>query len=207
MAWSKGGERPQEIKFLVDLERHTYISDKSHQEMINQAGLNPAGYDNFLKGWVRRDGTIKLWVETIEDVVFRYWDQIKLAFGHLMKEKITTYDARTYAIVNRVERFAGKVQDFMRTRSKNTFFENQLGYVVHFYGQPKVASGSEVMLLVNYKLAANRYLVAGTRGRIVTASGRQAKRLRVRWSGTINGYHKARGGTEILIDRRLLTLV
>ncbi len=207
MPWSDRGERPREIKFLVDLERHTYISDKSHQEIIDQAGLPPTGYDNYLKGWVRRDGTIKLWVETIEDVVFRYWDQIKLAFSHLVKEKITAYEAKTYALVNRVERYAGLVRDFLASRSQKQYFENQLGYVVHFYGQPKIARGAEVMLLVNFKLPGNQYILAGTRGKVLVPAGRLAKGLRVRWSRTVNGYHKARGRRDLLVDRRLLTLV
>lgn len=207
MTWASGQERPREMKFLVDLEKHTYISEKAHQEIIDHAGLNPAGYDNYLKGWVKREGTIKLWVENIEDVVFRYWDQIKLAFRALLKEKLTQPQARAYAIVNRVERFAGVVQEFLTRKNKNTYFENQLGYVVHFFGEGKMPKGREVLMLVNYKLNGQRYLLAGTRGKLMTPAAANAKRIRVRWSNTYNGYHKARGSVELLTDRRLLTLI
>lgn len=207
MPWASGQERPKEMKFLVDLEKHTYISEKAHQEIIDHAGLNPAGYDNYLKGWVRREGTIKLWVENIEDVVFRYWDQIKLAFRALVKENLTRPEAKTYAVVNRVERFAGVVNEFLANKSKNQYFENQLGYVVHFFGQARVPKGREVMLLVNYKLDGGRYLLAGTRGKLVVPASSAAKRLKVRWGNTVNAYHKARGSVELLTDRRILTLI
>lgn len=204
MAWSESGARPKEIKFLVDLEKHTYISDRSHQEIIDQAGLNPAGYDNYLKGWVKRDGTIKLWVETIEDVAFRYWDQIKLGFKQLVREKLTEEGAKAFAIVNRVERFAGRVSDFLKLQSKGQYFEDKLGYVVHFSGQPKVEKGSEVLLLVNLKIAEQRYVLAGTRGRVTATAGSRNKRLRVRWKATTSGYMKPMAGTEMLVDRRLV---
>ncbi len=207
MPWSENGAFSRDKKFLVDLEKHTYISDKSHQEIIDRAGLHPGGYDNYLKGWVKQDGTIKLWVENIEDVVFRYWDQIKLAFRLMLKEQLTSRQAKTFAIVNRIERFAGKVHDFLATRSKNEYFENQLGYAVHFYGQPKIPKGSPVMLLVNYKLPRNRYLLAGTRGRLLAAAGSRARHLRVKWQKTRDGYMRSRGGVVLLTDRRLLTSV
>lgn len=156
---------------------------------------------------MKRDGTIKIWVETIEDLAFRYWDQIKLAFSLLLKEKVTRKDAKTFAVVNRVDRFAGLVQDFLATSSRNQYFENQLGYAVHFYGQPKVNQGSEVLMLVNYKLENQRYLLAGTRGKVVQAAGPQARRLRVKWRATMNGTMKSMRGVELLTDRRLLTLV
>jgi Tfp pilus assembly protein PilZ len=204
---SLSGSRPSEIKFLVDLEKHTYISDKAHQEIIDHAGLNPAGYDNYLKGWVKKDGTIKIWVETIEDLAFRYWDQIKLAFSMLMKEEVISRNSKTYAVVNRVDRFAGKVQDFLISSSKNQYFENQLGYAVHLYGQPKIAKGSDVLMLVNFKLEEKRYVLAGTRGKVITPAGAQAKKLRVKWQNTVNGNMQHGRGVEVLVDRRLLTLV
>ncbi len=207
MTWTSGNDRIKEMKFLVDLQSHTYISDKSHQEIIDFAGLNPAGYDNFLKGWVKNDGTIKVWVETIEDIVFRYWDQIKLGFRVLMKERLTRKEAKAYAIVNRVERFAGNVKQFLGTRNKNEYFENQLGYAVQFYGQLKVSKGSQVMMLVNYKIDKNRYIFAGTRGRILVPASNQAKKMRVKWQSSSNGYLKSRGGVELLTDRRILSLV
>jgi hypothetical protein len=177
MALSSSGSRPSEIKFLVDLEKHTYISDKAHQEIIDHAGLNPAGYDNYLKGWVKRDGTIKIWVETMEDLAFRYWEQIKMAFGLLLKEDVVSQASRTYAVVNRVERFAGKVEDFLACSSRNQYFENQLGYAIHLYGQPKIDKGTDVLLLVNYKCKEGQYLLAGTRGKTLAAAGGQAKRV------------------------------
>jgi hypothetical protein len=207
MAWSESGAKPKEIKFLVDLQKHTYISDKSHQEIIDLAGLNPAGYDNYLKGWVKADGTIKLWVETIEDVVFRYWDQIKLGFKTLVARNLTGEKARIYAIVNRVERFAGTVKDFMRLRSKETYFEDKLGYVVHFAGRPTVSKGAEVLLLVNWRVAPDRYLMAGTRGRVRTGAGARAKSLRVRWQKSVNGVFRRQGGVERLTDRRLIAVL
>ena len=79
-----------------------------------------------------------IWVENIEDLVFRYWDQIKLGFKLLIKEKITNKNAKTYAIVNRIERFAGLVQNFIEVKNKTNYFEDQLGYTVQFYGQPKI---------------------------------------------------------------------
>lgn len=206
MSWT-GGDKTKEMKFLVDLQSHTYISEKSHQEIIDFAGLNPSGYDNYLKGWVKNDGTIKIWVENIEDLVFRYWDQIKLGFKLLVKEKLTKKNAKTFAIVNRVERFAGKVEDFVVTRNKNAYFEDQLGYAVQFYGQPKVIKGSNVMLLVNYKVDKNRYIFAGTRGKVLVGAGAQAKKLRVKWSGSHSGLMKTRSGIELLTDRRILSLV
>jgi len=206
MSWS-GGDKTKEIKFLVDLQNHTYISEKSHQEIIDCAGLNPAGYDNYLKGWVKNDGTIKLWVETIEDIVFRYWDQIKLGFRLLLKERLTKKQAKTYAIVNRIERYAGIVQNFVETRNKTDYFEEQLGYAVQFYGQPKVPKGSTVMLLVNYKVDKNRYIFAGTRGKVLAAAGSQAKKLRVKWNKSHSGIMKSRGGIVLLTDRRILSLV
>jgi hypothetical protein len=207
MAWSESGAKPREIKFLVDLEKHTYISDKSHQEIIDLAHLNPAGYDNYLKGWVKRDGTIKLWVETIEDLAFRYWDQIKLALKQLIKEDLTSQQAKTFAIVNRVERFAGVVRDFLALASKNRYFEDKLGYVVHFSGQPKLAKGSEVLLLVNLKVADNRYVLTGARGKVLVSAGSQAKRLRIKWKSTTNGIMRPQSGLEMLVDRRLVAQV
>ncbi len=206
MSWT-GGDKIKEMKFLVDLQNHTYISEKSHQEIIDLARLAPAGYDNYLKGWVKADGTIKVWVESIEDIVFRYWDQIKLGFSLLVKEKITKKQAKTYAIVNRIERYAGVVNNFLATRSKNKYFEDQLGYAIQFYGQPKIAKNSSVMLLVNYKADKNRYIFAGTRGKVVATAGSQAKKLRVKWSVSHSGIMKKRGGIELLTDRRILSLV
>ncbi|MEW6516146.1 MAG: hypothetical protein AB1439_04490 [candidate division FCPU426 bacterium] len=206
MAWT-GGDRIKEMKFLVDLQQHTYISDKSHQEIIDRAKLNPAGYDNYLKGWVKNDGTIKVWVETIEDIVFRYWDQLKMAVRTLIQERLTRREAKAYAIVNRVERFAGVVDSFLGGRSKQVYFENQLGYTVQFYGQMRVKAGSSVLLLVNYRLQPNRYLIAGTRGKVLAEAGSRAKRLRVRWIASHNGYQKPRGSVVLLTDRRLLSLV
>ncbi len=152
MSWTSGGDRIKEVKFLVDLAQHTYISEKSHQEIIGRAGLNPSGFDNYLKGWVKSDGTIKIWVESIEDIVFRYWDQIKLGFRLLIKENLTRKKSKLYAIVNRVERYAGIIQDFMVTRSKQSYFNKKIGYAVHYYGQPKVVKGRPVIMLANYKL-------------------------------------------------------
>lgn len=206
MTWT-GGDRIKEMKFLVDLQQHTYISDKSHQEIIDRAKLSPAGYDNYLKGWVKNDGTIKVWVETIEDIVFRYWDQLKIAFRTLLQERLTKREAKTFAIVNRVERFAGVVDNFLGGRSKNVYFENQLGYTVQFYGQMRVKPGSSVIMLVNYRLERNRYLTAGTRGKVLAEAGSRAKRLRVRWQTSHNGYQKPRGSVILLTDRRLLSLV
>ncbi len=206
MSLSGKGAHPVELKFLVDLEKHTYISDKAHQEIIDHAGLNPAGYDNYLKGWVKKDGTIKIWVETIEDLAFRYWDQLKLAFSMLLKEQVVSEGSKTYAVVNRVDRFAGKVEDFLSFANKNQYFENQLGYAIHLSGHPKISKGTEVMLLVNYKLTQNQYVLAGTRGKILASAGAQAKKLRVRWQTTVNGYMQPGKSTEILTDRRLVAL-
>jgi hypothetical protein len=207
MALSSSGSRPIEIKFLVDLEKHTYISDKAHQEIIDRAGLSPSGYDNYLKGWVKKDGTIKIWVETIEDLAFRYWDQIKLAFATLLKERVVSENSKTYAVVNRVERFAGKVEDFLDISNKMQYFEKQLGYAVHLYGQPKIAKGSEVLMLVNLKLDRQRYVLAGTRGTVLASAGPAAQRLRIKWKSSVSGLMKAGRGVELLTDRRLLTLV
>lgn len=207
MSWTTGGDRIKEVKFLVDLAKHTYISEKSHQEIIDRAGLNPAGFDNYLKGWVRSDGTIKIWVESIEDIVFRYWDQIKLGFRLLIKENLTWKKSKLYAIVNRVERYAGIIRDFMITRSKQAYFDKKIGYAVHFYGQPKVAKGRPVILLVNYKLGANHYVFAGTKGKILVPASGRAKRIRVKWLSSSSGYMKTRSGVELLTDRRLLSLI
>jgi hypothetical protein len=38
MTWT-GGDRIKEMKFLVDLQQHTYISEKSHQEIIDRADI------------------------------------------------------------------------------------------------------------------------------------------------------------------------
>ena len=203
MAWTTGKDK----KFLVDLQKHTYISDKSHQEIIDLAGLHPGGYDNYLKGWIKRDGTLKIWVETIEDVVFRYWDQMKLAVRQLIREQLTEERAKTYALVNRIERFAGRVRDFVLIKNREQYFETQLGYTVHFYGLPAVTAGSRVMMQANLRVDGNRYLMAGTRGRVVRGGGARAKRLRVKWQGTHSGLMKPRAGVELLTDRRLLTLV
>lgn len=205
MTWS-GGDKIREMKFLVDLQNHTYISEKSHLEIIDQAKLSPAGYDNYLKGWVKNDGTIKLWVETIEDLVFRYWDQIKLGFHLLIKEKLTKREAKTYAIVNRIERFAGNVRHFLELGNRNKYLENQLGYAIQFYGQPKVAKNSKVILLVNYKVDKNRFLLAGTRGSVLSGAGSLAKKLRVRWQASRSGLLKPRGPIVLLMDRRTLSL-
>jgi len=207
MSWTTGGDRIKEVKFLVDLAKHTYISEKSHQEIIDRAGLNPAGFDNYLKGWVRSDGTIKIWVESIEDIVFRYWDQITLGFRLLIKENLTRKKSKLYAIVNRVERYAGIIQDFMITRSKQAYFDKKIGYAVHFYGQPKVAKGRPVILLVNYKLGANHYVFAGTKGKVLVPASGRAKRIRVKWLSSSSGYMKTRSGVELLTDRRLLSLI
>ncbi|MCK5218121.1 hypothetical protein KAR10_01285 [bacterium] len=207
MSWTTEGGRIKEVKFLVDLAKHTYISEKSHQEIIDRAGLNPAGFDNYLKGWVKSDGTIKIWVENIEDIVFRYWDQIKLGFNLLIKEKLTRKKSRLYAIVNRVERYAGVIQDFMLNRSKQSYFDKKIGFAVHFYGQPKVTKGRPVIMLVNYKLTGNHYIFAGTKGRVLVSAASQAKRIRVKWLGSSTGYMKTRGGVELLTDRRLLSLI
>jgi hypothetical protein len=209
MGWiegERGGDTVKEKKFLVDLEKHTYISEKSHQEIIDFAGLNPGGYDNYLKGWVKSDGTIKIWVETIEDMAFRYWDQIKLCFKILVKQNLTRQEAKTFAIVNRTERFAGVVKDFLLTANKHTFFEDQLGYAVHFYGQPKVAKGSKVVMLVNYKVDAQHFVFAGTHGVVLAPAGAAAKRLRIRWQNSKSGIMKPKGSVELLTDRRIISL-
>jgi len=209
MGWidsERGGDAVREKKFLVDLEQHTYISEKSHQEIIDLAGLNPAGYDNYLKGWVKTDGTIKIWVETIEDLAFRYWDQIKLCFRLLVKQQLTAQEKKTFAIVNRTERFAGMVRDFMGAKQL-AYFEEKLGYAVHFSGQPKVAKGSRVVMLVNYKVDPGHYIFAGTHGTVLAPATAAAKRLRVKWQVAKNGLMKPKGSLELLTDRRILSLV
>jgi hypothetical protein len=207
MSWLTDGNKPTEVKFLVDLQKHTYISEKSHQEIIDQAGLNPAGYDNYLKGWVKSDGTIKLWVETIEDVALRYFDQIKLAFRILIKENLTKTSAKTYAIVNRIDRFAGAVRDFLNTSKREQYFDKKLGLAVHFYGKTSVAKGQPVVLLVNYKMTGNRYLLAGTRGQVMTGGSSAAKRLRIKWVRSVSGLMKPMSGVTLLTDRRFISQV
>lgn len=206
MSWM-GGDKIKEKKFLVDLERHTYISEKSHQEIIDMAGLKPSGYDNYLKGWIKSDGTIKVWVESLEDIVFRYWDQLKLAFKILIKEDLTKKNAKTFAIVNRIERFAGVVKDFLEHKNKDAFYEQKIGYAVQFYGQPVMEKNSNVLMLVNYKITPDHYILAGTKGKIVNRSSGSAKKVRVKWKTSVNGYMKNKGSVEMLLDRRLLTLI
>lgn len=206
MSWM-GGDKIKEKKFLVDLEKHTYISEKSHQEIIDMAGLKPSGYDNYLKGWIKSDGTIKVWVESLEDIVFRYWDQLKLAFKILIKQELTKKNAKTFAIVNRIERFAGTVKDFLEQKNKGAFYEQKVGYAVQFYGQPVMEKNSNVLMLVNYKITPDHYILAGTKGKIVNRANSSAKKVRVKWKSSVSGYMKNRGSVEMLLDRRLLTLI
>lgn len=201
-----GNDKIKEKKFLVDLERHTYISEKSHQEIIDLAGLKPSGYDNYLKGWVKADGTIKVWVESLEDIVFRYWSQMKIAFRLLLKEDLTKNNAKTYAIVNRIERFAGVVKDFMHQKNKQQFYEDKIGYAIQHYGQPAMEKNTNVMLLVNYKINADRYILAGTKGKIVSKATGSSKKIRIKWKNSVSGYMKTRAGLEMLTDRRLISL-
>ena len=205
MIWGESDKG--EIKFLVDLSNHTYISEKSHQEIIDQVGLNPSGFDNYLRGWVKPDGKIKIWVENAEDIVFRYWDQIKQGFKSLVKEKLVDNAFKIYAIVNRLERYTGKVKDYLASKSKEKFLEDKLGYVTYLHGQPKIVKGQTVIMLVNYRFETNKYVLAGTKGKIISPNGSEAKRLKVKWQYTRDGYMKKKSSAELAIDRRLLGMM
>jgi hypothetical protein len=207
MSWLSSGGAEGEKKFLVDLQSNTFISDKAHQEIIDRAGLNPSGYDNYLKGWVKPDGTIKIWVETIEDIVFRYWDQLKLGMRVLMGENLIHRQNKIFAIVNRVERFAGMVKDLLTSGSKDAYFDKKLGHAIQFYGHVGLTQGSEVMLLANYRVKPNHYIYAGTRGNIVYTARSNAKRVRVVWQQSASGYKKPRGRVTLLTDLRIVVPV
>jgi hypothetical protein len=95
-------------KFLVDLKNRVFVSEKPHQDIIDENGLDPAGYDNYFKGWVY-DKDAKVWVEQVNDLVFRYWDQAKVGFKRLVEEGLLSPSSRTIAVVDRREEKAGTV--------------------------------------------------------------------------------------------------
>jgi hypothetical protein len=87
----------KEPKFLVDLRNRVFLSAKPHQDIIDENGLDPSGYDNYFKGWVT-NLTAKFWVDQFEDLVFRYWEQARLAFKALVDGDWLARTSKTYAI-------------------------------------------------------------------------------------------------------------
>lgn len=189
-------------KFLVDLKNRVFVSEKPHQDIIDEQGLDPAGYDNYFKGWIF-DTDAKVWVEQIQDLVFRYWDQAKVGFQYLVDQKLLSPSSRTIAVVDRRDEPAGMVADFLGLNHE-TFANKRLGKVAAMNLRPYSKAGTRFRLLTNVRIGHDRYLPKDTEGRLLKDVYGRPPVLWIRWSHSMSGTHKPKSAVSYQVDPRVL---
>jgi hypothetical protein len=190
-------------KFLVDLKNRVFVSEKPHQEIIDDNGLDPAGYDNYFKGWVNGSDA-KVWVEQVEDVVFRYWDQARVGFKELVSEKLLTPRSRTYAVVNNSDKPIGTVADFLGGKTLSAFANNQIGVSTAAFLPGKIKAGSLFRLRSTLRIGPNRYLPRDTVGKLLKDVKGQPPKYLLRWARSISGNHRPMAAISYAVDARIL---
>jgi len=189
-------------KFLVDLKQRVYLSEKPHQDIIDEYGLDPAAYDNYFKGWVNTPDA-KVWVEQIEDLAFRYWDQAKVGFRKLVAEGLLTPRSKTYAVVNNSDKLAGTVADFLG-KTVSTFADNRLGRPAYADILPGLKAGARFRLLSTVRVGKDRYLPRGVEGRLLRNVQGHPPRLAIRWAQSVSGSHRVKAALTENVDLRVL---
>jgi hypothetical protein len=189
-------------KFLVDLKQRVFLSDKPHQDIIDEHGLDPAGYDNYFKGWVNGHDA-KVWVEQVEDLAFRYWDQARTGFRKLVSEKILTPRSRTIAVVNNSDRTAGTVADFLGL-SNAAYADAKLGRPAYADLLPGLKAGAKFRLLSTVRIGTDRYLPRGVEGRLLKDVKGHPPRLEVRWAKSVSGTNRPKAAVSQAMDVRVL---
>jgi hypothetical protein len=189
-------------KFLVDLKNRVFVSDKPHQDIIDEQGLDPAGYDNYFKGWIyERDA--KIWVEQVQDLVFRYWDQAKVGFKHLVDEKLLSSSSRTIAVVDRHDQPAGTVADFLGL-SHDVFADKRLGKLTYGDIHPNYKAGARFKLNTMVRIGRDRYLPKNVEGRLLKDVHGHPPVIWVRWSRSVSGTLKPKAAVSYQVDPRVL---
>jgi hypothetical protein len=189
-------------KFLVDLKNRVFVSEKPHQDIIDDNGLDPSAYDNYFKGWVYGPDA-KVWVEQMEDLAFRYWDQARVGFKKLVAEDILTPRSKTYAIVNHADRLAGTVADFIGL-SQTAFTDARIGKEVMLDILPKLSVGAKFRLRSTMRISANRYLQRNVVGKLVKPVKGHPPKLSIRWDHSMSGAHRRMGAVTQAVDVRIL---
>jgi len=194
----------KEPKFLVDLKNRVFLSAKPHQDIIDENGLDPSGYDNYFKGWVI-DAKGKFWVDQIEDLVFRYWDQARLAFRALVDGEWLTRSSKLYAIVNGSDQSAGTVADILGGAA-GPFADRHIGKAMSVnLGSAALKAGTAFKITSTLRIAPNRYIGKNTIGHLVRdVRSPRPKTLPIRWEKTVDGYKKKIAGTVESVDVRIL---
>jgi len=195
----------KEPKFLVDIRNRVYLSAKPHQDIIDENGLDPAGYDNYFKGWVT-NGQAKFWVDQLEDLVFRYWDQARLAFKALVDGEWLTRQSKTYAIEHGSDKFAGVVSDYLSASTYGSFADKHIGKAMSVVlGKESLKAGTTFKLVSTLRISSNRYIPKGATGILVRdVRGAKPKKLALRWDKTVSGFKKPMAGTLQPVDVRIL---
>jgi hypothetical protein len=195
----------QEQKFLVDLQDHIYISSKAHQIIIDEHHLDPAGYDNYAKGWITAEPKIKVWVEQFEDLVFRYWDQLRVAFRHLLRKKLVTSNCKLYAIVNHTDCLAGTIHNFLHPKDSASWIAR--------YGTKSLAlnlsqapfpKDTSFKTLFTIRLKKNLYLSKNTTGKLLISTPRFHRKLKIRFEKSMTGLYQKKPAVIATLDRRVL---
>lgn len=193
----------KEPKFLVDLKNRVFLSAKPHQDIIDENGLDPAGYDNYFKGWVT-DAKAKFWVDHFEDLVFRYWDQARQAFRALVDGKWLSKSSKLFAIVNGRDQPAGIVADILGGAA-SSFADAHIGTAKSLDLKGSLKAGQLFRIRTTLRIGPNRYLWKDTQGRLVRdATSKHPKTLPIRWEKTVDGYKKKGPGTVQSVDVRIL---
>ncbi len=189
-------------KFLVDLKNRVFVSEKPHQDIIDDNGLDPSGYDNYFKGWVFGSDA-KVWVEQMEDLAFRYWDQARVGFRKLVSDKLLTPKSRTFAIVNHSDCLAGTVADFLGL-SQTAFTDARIGKEVMLDIFPKLTAGSKFRLRSTLRIGANRYLPRNVVGTLLRPVKGHPPKLSIRWAQSVSGTHHRMAAVTQAVDVRIL---
>ncbi len=193
----------KEPKFLVDLKNRVFLSAKPHQDIIDENGLDPAGYDNYFKGWVT-DLKAKFWVDHMEDLVFRYWDQARMAFRALVDGEWLTKASKLYAIVNGRDENAGTVADILGG-ALGPFADKHIGTAKNLDLKGYLKAGQLFRIRTTLRIASNRYIWKDTQGRLVRdVRNAHPKTLPIRWEKTVDGLKKKGSGTVQSVDVRIL---
>lgn len=189
-------------KFLVDLKNRVFLSEKPHQDIIDDNGLDPAGYDNYFKGWVYEKDA-KVWVEQVEDLVFRYWDQAKVGFAKLVEQGLLSPSSKTIAVVDRRDTPAGKVADFLGM-NQGAFADARLGRMAYADLKPNFKAGMRFRLNATVRVARDRYLPRGVEGKLLKDLHGHPPVIWIRWARTQSSAHKPKAALSYSVDPRIL---
>jgi hypothetical protein len=193
----------KEPKFLVDLKNRVFLSAKPHQDIIDENDLDPAGYDNYFKGWVT-DAKAKFWVDHLEDLVFRYWDQARMAFRALVDGEWLTRTSKLYAIVNGRDEAAGVVADVLGGGA-SAFADSLIGTAKNLDLKGHLKAGQLFRIRTTLRIGPNRFLWKDTPGRLVRdVRNAHPRTLPIRWERTVDGFKKKAAGTVQSVDVRIL---